>query len=449
MAATFGSATYGTGLPRHAAPPRGRPRAKDWAISGAAVLIVLCELTLLGANSGVLAAGAGLFDILALAAMSVLLTRRAGVLAALLPILILVLGAAGWGLILQRFSVTPSETQLEVTKLLGVTSLLICGVLVGLRRARGRLFCGLLAAAGGVYTIGSFWLYEADPFRVLGVVKVTHAWRFTGTLLNANVAGVVFGMICLVSLGWVQSLLGSTRTPEARPVLVAAGGGAATIALVACGFTGSRMAFAWVVILGALLCLAHLFKSRAADAPRAAGRMAAIVPVAALIVLAAGLGVGKILVRQESAADTFVGRIDVLRRFTALALQRPLTGWGLGAFDQVNQSTLSTASAADMYDFGAAHSSLLQAFLEGGAPYLILLCTAGVIVVGGIAANWRLISEGWSRGLAAAVALAAVCSLVDIDLNVPAVAATAGMMLGILWGRSIDVNGRVSPRTTP
>jgi len=442
MSLADGSTAHWKGLARTATSHRSRTDAMDWALSAAPILVVFAELTLLGVNSGVLAAGAALTNVLLLAVLAGLMVRRTSVFAALTPVLILVMCAAAWGLAMGRFSIVPSEAPLEAAKLLGLLSLLVCGVLAGARRARSRLFCGVLAAAGGVYAVGSFWLYEADPFRVMGVVKVTHTWRFTGTLLNANVAGVVFGMICLTALGWVQSLLGRNRLIESRPVLVAAGLGAALISLVACGFTGSRMAFAWTVVLGAVLCLVVIFKPRAAEASHGVPRTAALVAVAASILLAAGLGVSKVLIREDSAADTFIGRLDALHRFIDLALQRPFAGWGLGAFDQVNQSTLTTASAADMYDFGAVHSSLVQAFLEGGAPYLFLLCTAGLMVVLQVAANWRHIVDGWSRGLAAAVTLAAVCSLDDIDLNVPAVAGLATLMLGVLWGRAIVVQGR-------
>jgi len=427
------------GAVRRSAPPQGRIRAADWTASAVPILTVFIELTVLGTNSGVLAAGGALVNVLVLTAQIGHVARDKRVLAALLPVMILVMSAAAWGLALQRVSITPAEAPLEAAKLLGLLSITICGVVAGVRRVRARLFCGLVAMTGGLYAIGAFWLYDADPFRVLGVVKVTHAWRFTGTLLNANVAGVVFGMIGLVALGWVRSLLGRRVAGESRPVLVAAGVAAALIALVACGFTGSRLAFFWTVVFGAGLCVIDVFKSRSAEAPHPAVRTAAIVAVGGLVVLAAGLGVSKILIREESAADTFLGRLDALRRFIALAQQRPFTGWGLGAFDQLNQSTLNAMSAADMYDFGAAHSSLVQALLEGGVLYLFLLCTAGLVIVLQIAANWRLIVDGWSRGLVAAVALAAVCSLVDIDLNVPAVACMTGLMLGVLWGRAIVV----------
>ncbi len=418
-------------------------------LSAAPILMVFVELTLLGANSGVLAAGAAFFNELALAVLLGLTFRTNAAFGALAPVLILVLAAAAWGLAIQRFSITPSQTPLELTKLLGVLSLLILGVAAGARRARSRLFCGVVATAGGVYAIGAFWLYQADPFRVIGVVKVTHAWRFTGTLLNANVAGVVFGMICLTALGWVQTLLRRTLASKAGPILLAVGVGATLISLVACGYTGSRMAFASTLILGAVLWFSDMLRPKSSGPRKDSSRRRANLAVAALIVLAAVLGVGRILIRQDSAADTFTGRLDALRRFIALAQQRPITGWGLGAFNQVNQSTLSPATASGMYDFGAAHSSLVQTFLEGGAPYLLLLSAAGLMIIYQIVAKWRGLADGWSRGLAGAVTLAALCSMDDIDLNVPAVAGFAALLLGVLWGRAIVVQDAVSPGSVP
>ena len=63
-------------------------------------------------------------------------------------------------------------------------------------------------------------------------------------------------------------------------------------------------------------------------------------------------------------------------------------------------------------------------------------------VVVRILRKWPRIRDGWSRGLAAAVALAAMCSIDDIDLNVPAVAALAALALCVLWGRALSVDGR-------
>lgn len=419
--------------------------ARDWAAALTPIALIFAQLALLGADSGFLAAWAAVADLLALAGLAAVCRPGRAVFRAVAPALVLGLAAAGWGLAVRTSSIAPMRAPLEAGKLLALMALLVCGVLIGVSRARAALFCALTTAAGGFYTIGSAWLYEADPFRVLGVVKVTHAWRFTGALLNANVAGVVFGMLCLVALGWTQDLLRQRRPASARPLRIAGGAGTALIALVACGFTGSRMAFGGAMLLGAGLCLAGLARARApvrGDRLPAAG-------VAGLIALAGALGVGPVLLREDSPADSLAGRLRAIHRFAALALQRPVTGWGLGAFDQVNQSTLTSTSAADMYDFGAAHSAPVQAFLEGGAPYLACLAAAGLLVGWRIAAQWRRMAEGWAQGLAAAVALALLCSLDDIDLNVPAVAGLAALLLGVLWGRAIVVQGRDKREARP
>ena len=414
----------------------------DWALTFAPIALVFGELLLLGANSGVLSAAAALADTAMLAALLFLSPRAKSILPGVLPVLLLILAAAVWAFLIRSRSVVPAATPLEVAKLLGTAALLFCGVLVGVRRARAKLLCGALAGFGGAYALIGFWMYGTDPFRVMGVVKVAHAWRFTGTLLNANVAGVVFGVVGLTALGWLQSIFARVRKGQAKPALTGIGLASVLISLTACGFTGSRMAFVTAVVLGAALCVAELPGARPSGEEERSPRLMALTVAAGLFILAVGLGVGNVIGRHESAADTLKGRLDALGRFTALAQQRPIGGWGLGAFDQVNQSHLQPASAVNLYDFGAAHSSALQLLLEGGAPYLILLAAAGALILARIAGSWRWISDGWSRGLAAAVALAALCSIDDIDLNVPAVAGLAALALGVLWGRALTAERR-------
>ena len=396
---------------------------------------------MLGVNSGVLSAFAVLLDV-ALAAVWLILAPRQTANVSALPVLLLVACACAWGLFVTPASVAPEAAALEIAKLLGGSALLICGALAGARRIRSKLFCGVLAAVGGAYAIVSFWLYELDPFRVLGVVKVAHAWRFTGTLLNANAAGVVFGMVSLASLGWFLSSLEQRRAAAARPMLISTGLAAAAAALIACGYTGSRMAFSTTVLLSLLLILLEVIGAGARGGGFRGLRLIALAGGMALVFLAVGLGVGKVLNRQEDVVDTFRGRVEVLGHFMALAVQRPLTGWGLGTFDQVNQAHLQAASANYMYAFGAAHSSIIQMVLDGGAPFALLLTAAGALIVLTIVMNWRSIAEGWSRGLGAAVILAAICSVDDIDLNVPAVTGLTLLALGVLWGRAVAMRQR-------
>jgi hypothetical protein len=429
---------------RRTGSSRSKIYALDWILAATPLALVFGQLLLLGANSGILSSAAALVSMLTLALILGVAPRAAPSFGEILPVVGLSLAAGAWAFIVGPTSIVPSAAPLEVAKLMGFVAMLLMGVVVGGRRARSKLFCGILSGVGSLYALAAFWLYEADPFRVMGVVKVAHAWRFTGTLLNANAAGVVFGIVCLASLGWLQSLFGRTRAANAKPVFLSIGLASVLVNLIACAFTASRMAFAVTVLLGVLLCLVELISARAPDAAGRTSRLAALTIVGGLILLGVGLGAGKVLFRDEGVVDTFNGRMQVLGHFTALAQQRPVTGWGLGAFDQINQSSLRAPSADYMYAFGAAHSAAIKSVLVGGLPYFLILASMGLTVIVGVVRNWTRIQDGWSRGLAAAVLLAALCSIDDIDLNVPAVAALAALALGVLWGRALSVDGRAA-----
>ncbi len=106
----------------------------------------------------------------------------------------------------------------------------------------------------------------------------------------------------------------------------------------------------------------------------------------------------------------------------------------------------------DRWSFNAAHCAPLQAMLEGGAPFLLLLAAALAVTLGQIAHAWarRAAASAVSIAALAAGLLAFGCALVDIALNVPAVAAFAAAALGLAWGSSAGLDlARLSPVANP
>ncbi len=130
--------------------------------------------------------------------------------------------------------------------------------------------------------------------------------------------------------------------------------------------------------------------------------------------------------------------------------RQPLFGYGLGSYRQLNQAHVPPADADYLWDLGAAHQPILQAVLEGGAPFAIALVGA----VGWlIAATLRgLFKPAKDQPLALGVVLSAglifTVAQIDIALNVPATASLAMLLLGLGWGWSTGRSIRRLSRNT-
>lgn len=414
----------------------------DLCLYALMILVLFVQLIAFGANDSFLAVCAALAE-LALCILAVGLTFREDLertWTLLTPVLLTFLGAVGLGaapLLLNRLGLphggllAPDSAYVELIKLAGIGGITLGGMLIARSRTRYDQFCIWLATAGLIYTLASLWLGQTYPLTVFGQSKGAHTFRFTGTLLNANAAGCLFGMIGLFSLGLGQRLFSQTdlRTSGLLDYLkLAIAGAGALAAFGACVLTQSRTSLLLSLILGAVLIGIDLWRR---------GQSGRTLGVASAIILLAGLGLGasQIVSRWSSVVVDAGVRADTYRHLMGAIGATPLFGFGLGGFKPFHESTLSPYLARPMWDLGAAHSAVLQAALEGGLPFVLLILAALALLVRGIfkRASRRELGPSVSSALAAA-GLAGLSSFVDIALNVPAVAAFAMLLLGLSWG---------------
>ncbi len=299
-----------------------------------------------------------------------------------------------------------------------------------------------LVVGGGLYVLLSLWLWRWDPFSVWGVSKGAHTWSFTGSLLNANAAGCIFGMISLLALGLTQSMSRSLdlHAPRLRELLLFGAAGFGVVgALAATALTGSRTSLILTAVLTTLLAVIDLTRIKdSARLPRLIGAGAL-----GLILLAVALGVGLAPIAAKAGLhEEFGSRLAAYRDYLKAAKAVPWSGYGLGSFPMVNAAILPSGLMDDRWSFNAAHCAPLQAALEGGLPFLMLLAAALALATGQIVHAWfaRKAASAVSIAALAAALLAFGCALVDIALNVPAVAAFAAAVLGLAWGSSAGLD---------
>ena len=375
------------------------------------------------------------------------------------PVFLLFLAALAWAatpMVLAAFPhaphppmLAPDAARLELLKLAGLGAVCVAGGLIGVSRARLQLFIVDISVFGLAYTLVGLWVGQVSPWSVWGQPKGAHAFRFTGTLLNANAAGCVFGMLGLVSLGLLQSLLKriDLRTaPLLGYLWLALVTCAVAAAFGACVLTQSRAALALVGVLGAGVVALEARRSARREEGVLASRLM-LGATAAIVIVSLAFGAGQFSSRWSSLLIDAQVRGQAYAHYFGAMGASPWFGYGLGGFRALHERILTPDLAPALWDFGAAHSALSQAVLEGGWPFaLLILATVGLIgarIVGLGGRKGRPARRGAIlTGVMAATAQAVLFSFVDIALNVPSIAALAVALFGVAWG---DAVGRGTP----
>lgn len=429
---------------------------RNMLASLAAAALVFSQLLLLGAVDGPAAAFFALGE-LAVSVLLILLldsARADPAWRALAPVMLLFFAALAWAalpLVLPGWIAAPlarDAIPLELLKLAGLGAIWLGGALIGLSSARLQRFVLTFAVVGLAYTLLALWAGQASPFTVWGQPKGAHAFRFTGTLLNANAAGCVFGMIGMIALGLIQSLIKRIDLREARLLdLLRLAAAVCTMiaALGACVLTQSRTALTLATAFGGLLLALEARRNARKRGPSLADRIVLAV-VGAVLVASLGLGASQVTSRWGTFLVDAQLRGDAYAHYFAAIARAPLFGYGLGGFRMLHQSILTPALAAGMWDFGAAHSALTQAALEGGLPFVILLSGALGLAAADAARLGKADRGAMASGVLAAVGLAVAFSFVDIALNTPAIAALCLMLFGVAWGDAVARRAGGRPR---
>jgi O-antigen ligase len=407
------------------------------------------QVSWLGANDALLSVAASALNIV-VAMLAVLMLAPAAMLwARMAPVLALLAAALLWTL-LPNFGLVaapryaPDLAGPEITRFAGVVGVLIAGGVIGFRRGLMRTAVDWLLVFGAANLVLGLVLRQIDPEHVWGMGKGILAGRYTGTLLNANASGCIFGMLAVIGLGRLQGQIAALASPmRGRHAGIFAGLTALLVisALGACIITGSRTSVALTVCAMAAMLVLSLSSIR---------RIGSLRPLLlGLLLLLAGLPLLLLW-----SGDTFLnripyleadaeGRVAIWRHYWDLAAASPWFGYGPGAFVDVNLHHLgSPHEALDFWYINAAHNAPIQLALEGGLPYLALIALALLAAALPIASErWGRRGDPLVRGLVLALLLVLGCSMTDIALNVPAVATLASAILGLLWGRGLRAWG--------
>jgi O-antigen ligase len=354
-----------------------------------------------------------------------------------------------WGLTASVLAMTPSE-RISVEPdavwpiLIRCTSyalIFLSTVALCCDRKRARAALYTFSCAAGAYALYGIAAEFSSPPTILWWTKWAYAGSVTSTFVNRNTYATFAGLGLIATLAALLVELEGIPSSDSKKVRIArflerlltprAG---ALVGFLACSvaslaLSGSRAGFASAsVALAAFIVLSGLKYWSAAPAARI-GR--GLWLTLALVIVPLLLYSGTNLVLRYEATDwQDDGRYHIFGLTWQAIRVAPWSGFGLGSFPYAFQM-FRDAEVPQPYD--AAHSDILQILFELGIP-------AGLSLIAGIAwisiaclKGFMIRRRDWQFPLLASCSslLVGLHALFDFSLEIPAVAVTYGMLLGL------------------
>ncbi len=406
-------------------------------------VVLFGQMMALAADGPLLAAAAAAVEILATILVLLLVAPPSTFWRRLAPPLAVLGLAAVWlasgtmpGIdLLHRGWIAPDLNLGGVVRYIGGVAVLVAAAAVAWRPGGARVSLDAWIMVSLILLAAGFAMNEADPSRVWGYDKGFLAGRFTGTILNANAAGCLFGILAVLGLGRFLTLLPRRLDPAPLPIMIAA-----PVALLAgigaCAITASRTALAATLVA---LLLATIFDQELREQARQRTRYVVLL----LAALAIGVAVMLFLVgdvvsdRFQTVSTDGIERTRIWAFYGRIVLAHPW-GVGPGGLDDITLHALSsTTDAARIWFVHSPHNLFLSLLLVGGWPYLMLILTAAGLLAWPAIRSSAIRRQPMIRASISAIGVILACASVDITLDIPAFASLAAFLIGTVWGGSV------------
>lgn len=322
-----------------------------------------------------------------------------------------------------------TATFVEILKLSGLGCIALVGFIQGVRPADARATLRIILFASALYA------FLAMARFLAGGELVGQPGRMGAGFLSPNSAGTLFACLTVLSVSWVVQAVrrrGEDGGPRAALAFFSKLAGRLALAVLFSScllLTASRAAIATT---GLMLLVYMIWEIVAGGLKVRAG--AAMLTTWAVQVLFLLAGAGALVVsRAEGLGADAADRGTIFLLHWKMFLASPLTGWGLGSFDQVNQQIMTPASHAVLWNLRAAHNVYLQwleeAGVVGAAPMFLAIALVMLLTLRGMAQ--RKEAKPWLRALLLVDGVFLVHGLSDFALQVPSLAAFWAFLLGL------------------
>lgn len=346
-------------------------------------------------------------------------------------------------------SLAPAASRSAALAWLAAAAAVLAAGRLGRERAARRLLALALVASGLLQVALGLPAWFARSHQIWGVETPLAALRLRGTFVNPNHLALLLELALAVAGAMLYRALrpGRESAPLERRLERAAPVALATLVLFgALGLTASR---AGLLGAGAGAGVAILLAASGRGRRRALAVVGVALAVAAVAVASFGLDslFGRWLATDTSDASAGA-RLVATARTLELAASSPLVGTGLGSF--------LAAFPRVQGDLGGtwrhAHDDWAELVATTGAVGTLVVAVGLVLAVRGLARSLTLARRGEDRAAAiagaAAIAAAAVHSLFDFGLTLPA----NGLALAVVTGAALAVAQSASaaePRREP
>lgn len=333
-----------------------------------------------------------------------------------------------------RIALDPGGVGRALMQMLAYAGIFYLAVQLGRDRSRAREGLVVVALAGVVYASYGLIVHFSGAERILWLEKWAYRGDLTSTFVNRNSYGsyAAVGMTCCAAL-FIHGMAAGRRSRRAyqvaEAVLVRALPylAAAVILGMAVLLTHSRAA---MVAAGAGLLILVIALMRARIMPPRFGLLA--VSALALAALTAFTLGGQGTVDRLAHSVTDQARLDLYRLAILAVNDAPLTGHGFGGYPATFPiyRDISLPQPENYLQAHNVHLELAQdlglaalALLYGGIGWIVAVCAAGL--------TRRRRDHIYPAVAIAVTVLLAGHGLVDFSLQMPAIAATFALLLGL------------------
>lgn len=328
-------------------------------------------------------------------------------------------------------SINKTSTMIEIIRLLGLGCLFAIGAITGVSDDRGRKAFNLFVLVGGAFALWAFFTHVTS-------MRYGAMPRLEARFMAPNTAGGFFALLAVCCIGAAVGAFRAAPTKDQfyNVTPFAASGFVALVCLMMSGSRGGTVAFgAGLLAFGLLqVFLGKLKLTRAL----AIGVGLSILAILGLLVA------GDLLLSRfgEGAATSEARYREAVPHFEAFNAA-PWMGYGLGTFDAINRSIMTSGNVADLWSIRALHNVYLQWLEEAGVlGALPMFASIGLII-------WTTLRQTARRSrmtsalfaLLAADAIVLFHSISDFDLQAWSFAANWAWLLGLQFALSRGSRG--------
>ena len=340
-------------------------------------------------------------------------------------------------------SAAPGETWSAIMRLSCYATVFLLAAQLGRERSRAHQALVAMVLAGAAYALYGLLVYFSGSETIWWLKKWSYLGDLTSTFVNRNAYGAYagLGLVCAVAMfahrlrqrrnerrgaaEWTETLL-----IRAMPYLVAALLTGTTLLL-----SHSRGAFlSSGLALGVLMVALALGR---ALPPRSALRISTVIAIVAIVAITINgeATLERLLETGSPSADE--GRGDVYRLAMAAITDAPLTGHGLGAF----QSAFRMYRDATLHspeDWKYAHNVYLEMAMDLGIPAVLMFYASLLAILASCLHGLfrRRRDQVYPAVALAAATLIGAHGIIDFSAQMPAIAMTLALLLGVGFAQS-------------